>query len=88
MEVSEDCFTFSAILKNKEDSKIRINILSKPTNSKGYFPYDSNLPKPCLKNISFCLVKRTCTIAENTNVNLIKLEELTQHWCLKDFLET
>ena len=75
MEVSKDCFTFPGILINKQDNKIRMNILSKPTNSKGYFPHDSNLPKPCLKNISFALVKRTYTLVENTNMNLIKLED-------------
>ena len=52
-----------------------MNIYSEPTDSKRYLSYLSNHPKPCLKNIPFCLVRRICMIVENKNVRNIKLKE-------------
>ena len=53
-----------------------MNIYSKPTDSKRYVSYLSNHPKPCLKNIPFCLARRICMIVENKNVRYMKLKEL------------
>ena len=52
-----------------------MNTYSKPTDSKRYVSYLSNHPKPCLKNIPFCLATHVCIIAENKNVIYMKLKE-------------
>ena len=51
-----------------------MNIYSKPTDSKRNVFYLSNHPKPCLKNIPFCLASRIYMIVENENVRYMKLK--------------
>ena len=53
-----------------------MNIYTKPTLSKRYVSYLSNHPKPCLKNIPFCLARGICMIVESKNVRYMKLKEL------------
>ena len=76
MELNDNKLPFLDILITKSGKKIWMNIYSKPTDSKRYVPYLSNHPKPCLKNIPFCLARRICTIVENKNVRYMKLKEL------------
>lgn len=69
-------FLFLDTLMTKIGEKIRMNIHSKSTVSIRYVSHLSNHPKPCLKNIPFCLLRCTCTIVENENVRHTKLKEL------------
>ena len=55
MELNHNKLLFLDILITKSDKNVRMNIYSKPTDSKRYVSYLSNHPKPCLKNIPFCL---------------------------------
>ena len=63
MELNDNKLPFLDILITKSGTKI--NIYSKPTDSKRYVSYLSNHPKPCPKNIPFCLARRICMIVEN-----------------------
>ena len=54
-----------------------MDIYSKPTDSKHYVSYFFNHLKPYLKNITFCLARRICAIAENGNVKYMKFKLLT-----------
>ena len=65
MELNDNKLPFLEILITKLGKKNWINIYSKPADSKRYF---SNHPKPCLKNIPFCLARRISLIVENENV--------------------
>ena len=47
-----------------------MKIYSKATESKRYVSYLSNHPKPCLKNIPFCLPRRICMLVKNKNVKI------------------
>ena len=58
MELNDNELPFLDILITKPAKKIWTTIYSKPTDSKRYISYLSNHPKPCLKNITFCLVRR------------------------------
>ena len=53
-----------------------MNIYFKATDSKRYVPFNSEHPKPCLKNIPFCLAKRIYTIVENAKIRTAKLRKL------------
>ena len=75
-ELNDNKLPFLDILITKSGKKIWMNIYSKPTDSKRYVSYLSNHPKPCLKNIPFCLARRICMIVENKNVRYMKLKEL------------
>ena len=59
---------FTDIMIHKNGNKIWTHIYSKPTYSKQYVPFNSSKPKDCLKNIPFCLVRRICTIVENSYI--------------------
>ena len=74
MELNDSKLPFLDIVITKSGKKIWTNIYSKPTDSKRYVYYLSNHPKPCLKNILFCLARRICMIVEN--VRYMKLKEL------------
>ena len=54
---SDSKLPFVHIFVAKACEIIWMNIYSKLTDPKRYFPYLSNDPKPCLKNIPFCLAK-------------------------------
>ena len=54
-ELNDKKLPFFDILLTISVKKICMNIYSKPTDSKRYVSYLSNHPKPCLKNIPFCL---------------------------------
>ena len=41
-----------------------------------YVSFNSNHPKPCSKNIPFCLARRICTIVENAKTRTATLSEL------------
>ena len=47
-----------------------------PTNSKRYQLFSSNHPRSCFRDISFCLVRRICTILEEEDTKLKRLSEL------------
>ena len=64
MELNDNKVPFLDILITKSGKKIWMNIYSKPTDSKPYVSYLSNHPKPCLKNIPFCLAIHICMIVE------------------------
>ena len=64
MELNDKELPFLDILVTKSDKKIWMKIYSKPTDSKPYVSFLSNHPKPCLKNIPFCLARRICMIVE------------------------
>ena len=65
MELNDNKLPFLDILITKSGKKIWMNIYSKPTDSKRYVSYLSNHPKPCRKNIPFCLPRRICMIVGN-----------------------
>ena len=50
--------------------------LFKTNHSKHYVSFLSNHPKPCLKNMRFCLARRICMIVEKKNVRYMKFKEL------------
>ena len=72
MKLNDNKLPFLDIFITKSGKKIWMNI------SKRYVSYLSNHPKPCLKNIPFCLARRICMIVENKNVRYMKLKELKQ----------
>ena len=76
MELNDNKLPFLDILTTISGKKIWMNIYSKPTDSKRYVSYICNHPKPCLKNIPFCLARCICMIVENKNVRYMKLKEL------------
>ena len=68
IELNDNNLPFLDILKTKSGKKNWMNIYSKR-----YVSYLSYHPKPCLKNIPFCLARRICMIVENKNVRLRNL---------------
>ena len=54
---SDSKLPFVHIFVPKAREIIWMNIYSKLTDLTRYFPYLSNDPKPCLKNMPFCLAK-------------------------------
>ena len=65
MELNGNRLLFLVVLITKSGKKNWMNIYSKPTDSKSYVSYHSNHPKPCLKNITFCLARLICMTVEN-----------------------
>ena len=55
-----------------------MNLYFKSTDLERYVPSNSNLAKPCLNNIPFCLAQIICTIVENANIRTARLSELKQ----------
>ena len=64
MELNDNKLSFLDILVTKSGKKICMNMYSKPTDSKRYVSHLSNHPKPCLKNILFCLARCICMIVD------------------------
>ena len=73
IQISDNNLLFLDIFLNKQDNKIWINIYSKPTD---LIQLNSNHPKPCSKNIKFCLAHRIYAIVENAKIRTAKLSEL------------
>ena len=67
---------FLKIMIHKDGTKIWMGIYSKTIDSKRYLPFYLNHLKNCLNNISFGLVRRICTIIENSKITKLELEEL------------
>ena len=76
MKLNDNDLPILDILITKSGKKILMNIYSKPTDSKRYVSNFSNHPKPCPKNIPFCLARRIRMIVENKNVRYMKLKGL------------
>ena len=79
MEESDTHLPFLDIMINKEGKKTFMDIYSKPTDSKRYLSFKSNLPKHCLKNIPFSLTRTICMITEKDSLKEIKLLERTRN---------
>ena len=76
MEYSKDAIPFLDISVKPNNYKIWIDIYYKPTDTHRCFPFSSNNPKHCKKNIPFTLVRRICTIVEKTEAKIKHLENL------------
>ena len=72
LEIRLNAFHLSAIPQKQFTI---MNIFSKPADSKQYFICYSSHPKPCIKK-SFIVLPEICTIVEDANMKLIKLEDL------------
>ena len=70
MEYSKDAIPFLDILIKRNNDKIWMDIYYKPTDTHRCFPFSSNHPKHCKKNIPFTLARRICTIVENTEAKM------------------
>ena len=70
MEYSKDAIPFLDMLIKHNNDKIWMDIYYKPTDTHKCFPFSSNHPKHCKKNIPFTLARRICTIVENTEVKM------------------
>ena len=68
VKVNENNLPFLEILIHKDGNKIWMGIYSKTIDSKRYLPFYLNHLKNCLNNISFGLVRRICTIIENSKI--------------------
>ena len=78
MEVSCNILSFLVIEVNKNVTLVWKDLNSKPTDAKGYVPFNSSHPKHCLINIPFSLARRICMIVENEKSRTNKLKELKQ----------
>ena len=88
VELNDNKLPFLDIVITKSGKKIRMNIYSKQTDSKRYVSYYSNDPKPCLKNIPFCLTrlhdsrKQNCLIHEAYGTkNNFENSEISKNGC-------
>ena len=66
-EKSQTKLLFIDRMTNDSSTKICMGIYNKPTDSKLYVPFTPNHSWCCLENISFSLVRRISTIAEDEN---------------------
>ena len=73
LEIRLNAFHLSAI--PQKQFTIIMNIFSKLADSKQYVICYSSHPKPCKKK-SFIVLPEICTIVEDANMKLIKLEDL------------
>ena len=68
-----------------------MDIYYKPTDTHRCFPFSSNNPTHCKRNIPFTLARRISTIVENTEAKMKHLENLkinlSQHECPKQLTE-
>ena len=76
MEYSKDAIPFLDILIKRNNDNIRMDICYKPTDTHRCPPFSSNHPNHCKKNIPFTLARRICTIVENTEAKMKRLENL------------
>ena len=79
IEISDNNLTFLDILTSKQDNKIWMNFYSKPAYSKGYVPFSSSHPKPCLKNI-LLFGSTNMYNCQKCYIRTAKLSELKQPW--------
>ena len=76
MEFSKDQIPFLDILIKRNENGIWMDLYHKPTDTQRCLPFTSSHPNHCKRNISFCLVRRICTIVENNPEKLKNLETL------------
>ena len=69
---------FLDVLIRKQDNRVSMDLYTKATDTRRYLPFSSAHPKHCKVNISFCLVRRICTIVENEQAENKHLEELNE----------
>ena len=67
MEYSKDQIPFLDILIKRNENSIWIDLYHKPTDTQRCLLFASSNPKHCKRNISFCLARTICTIAENND---------------------
>ena len=76
MEYSKDQIPFLDILIKRSENGIWMDLYNKRTNTQRCLPFTSSHPSHCERNISFCLARRICTIAENNAEKFKNLENL------------
>ena len=67
MEYSKDQITFLDVLIKRNENGIWMDFHHKPTDTKRCLPFTPSYPNHCKQNISFCLARGICTIAENNS---------------------
>ena len=76
MERSTTSLPILEIMINKTGTKTWMDICNKSSDPKKYVAFTSNNSRSCLRNISFCLARRICTIIEEENTRLKQSSEL------------
>ena len=76
MEYSKDANPFLDILIKRNNDKIWMEFYYKLTDTHWCFPFLSNHPRHCKKNMPLTLACRICKIVENTLVKMKYLENL------------